>query len=137
MPTTADRIVLDTDVVSRLLRGTLTQTTSELLTGATLLVTFVTVGELFRGAAHAGWGARRVATLERWLAAVPVIPADSAVARTWGSLTGRALSAGQPLPANDAWIAACCVTHELPLATYNIRDFASIEDLRVLAHGEG
>jgi predicted nucleic acid-binding protein len=45
-----------TDVVSRLLRGSLTNDVAERLTGAVLLVTFVTVGELFRGAAMLAGG---------------------------------------------------------------------------------
>jgi len=27
-------------------------------------------------------------------------------------------------PANDAWIAACCLVEGLPLATRNVRDYA-------------
>jgi predicted nucleic acid-binding protein len=63
---------------------------------------------------------------------VLVIPADRAVARRWGELTGAALRAGKPLPANDAWIAACCLTHRTPLATLNTRHFAGIESLQLI-----
>jgi toxin FitB len=129
---TAEAIVLDTDVVSRLMRDTLPATVARRIQGLTPCVTFVTAGELFRGAAHAGWGARRVAALERWLERVIVIPADRAVARRWGEITGLALRAGEPLPANDAWIAACCLIHGTPLATLNVRHFAGIDNLRLL-----
>jgi toxin FitB len=27
------------------------------------------------------------------------------------------------VPANDSWIAACCLAHQFPLATFNIKDF--------------
>jgi predicted nucleic acid-binding protein len=129
----AERIVLDTDVVSRLLRGSLTNDVAERLTGAVLLITFVTVGELFRGAVHARWGSRRIATLTSWLKEVPAIPGDPLVARRWGELTGSALRAGRPLPANDAWIAACCLVHDVPLATYNRRDFERIDKLEIIS----
>lgn len=135
MNATADRIVLDTDVVSRLLRGTLSEDLAARLIGLTLIVTFVTVGELFRGAAHARWGARRVDMLTSWLEGVPMIPADAAVARRWGEVTGSALRSGQPLPANDAWIAACCLVHGLALATYNPRDFAAVDGLELVTAG--
>jgi predicted nucleic acid-binding protein len=130
--TTAEAIVLDTDVVSRLMRDTLPAAVKRRIQGLTPCVTFVTVGELFRGAAHAGWGARRVAALDRWLGRVIVISADRAIARRWGEITGRALRAGAPLPANDAWIAACCLTHNAPLATLNSRHFAGIDSLRLI-----
>lgn len=31
---------------------------------------------------------------------------------------------GRPRPVNDSWIAACCLAHDLPLATFNAKDFA-------------
>jgi hypothetical protein len=52
------------------------------------------------------------------------------MARRWGEITGRALRAGRPLPANDAWVAACCLSYGVPLATLNTRDFAAIAGLR-------
>ncbi|MDQ3677846.1 MAG: PIN domain-containing protein [Actinomycetota bacterium] len=128
----AERVALDTDVVSRLLRGSLTNDIAERLTGAVMLITFVTVGELFRGAVHARWGPSRIATLTSWLNEIPAIPSDSAVARRWGELTGSALRAGRPLPANDAWIAACCLVHGVALATYNLRDFERIDALQII-----
>lgn len=132
MTTIAERVVLDTDVVSRLLRGSLTSDVAQRLEGAVLLITFVTVGELFRGALHARWGRRRIATLTSWLQNVPAIAGDPAVARRWGELTGSALRAGRPLPANDAWIAACCLVHDVPLATYNRRDLETIDALELI-----
>ena len=129
--------MLDTDVVSRLLRGSLTNDVAERLTGGVLLITFVTVGELFRGAVHARWGQRRIATLTSWLKDVPAIAGDPVVARRWGELTGSALRAGRPLPANDAWIAACCLVHDLVLATYNRRDFETIDELKLITTPSG
>jgi predicted nucleic acid-binding protein len=129
---TAETVVIDTDVASKLMRRTLPGSVVERLTGATLAVTFVTVGELFRGATHARWGTRRTSELSGWLARVLTIPADQAVARRWGEITGAALRVGRPLPANDAWIAACCLTHAAPLATLNTRDFVNVKGLRLL-----
>ncbi len=129
---TADAVVVDTDVASTLLRGTLPVAIADQLAGVTLCVAFVTVGELFRGAVHAGWGERRTGDLRHWLEHILVLPADATVGRRWGELTGRALRAGRPLPANDAWIAACCLVYEAPLATLNVRDFDRIDGLRLL-----
>lgn len=100
---TGDTVVIDTDVASGLMRGSLPPGLRSGLTGARICVTFVTVGELFRGAAHAGWGARRVTALVDWLSRLTTIPAEQAVARRWGELTEAALAAGRPLPANNAW----------------------------------
>lgn len=132
--TAEPEFVVDTDVVSRIVRRDLPGGLWARLEDASLLVTFITVGELLRGSVHAGWGARRLSALSAWLDR-DVIVGDTAVARTWGAITGQALKAGRPLPVNDAWIAACCVTHGLPLATLNRRDYHSVEGLRLLTPG--
>lgn len=130
---TAEAVVIDTDVASHLMRGSFPVHLADRLLGLSLVVTYVTVGELHRGAVHARWGPRRTEELRRWLDRVVLLPADRAVARRWGEITGRAhLRAGRPLPANDAWIAACCLSYRVPLATLNVRDFAAIAGLRVL-----
>ncbi len=133
MTVTAERrLVIDTDVASNWLRGSLPGWMIERLAGATPGVTFVTVGELFRGAEHAGWGRRRLAALEEWLEQLIRLPADDRVARRWGEITGGALRAGRPLPANDAWIAACCLVHGASLATLNVRDFDRVTGLELV-----
>ena len=129
---TGERVIVDTDVASRIMRGSLPPALRAHLSEAILIVTFVTVGELYRGAAHAGWGARRIAGLDAWLSRVTLVPGEQSVARRWGELTGRRLAEGRPLPANDAWIAACCLAHGVALATLNRRHFDSVEGLRLV-----
>ncbi len=129
---TAEEIVADTDVASHLMRGTLPESLDERMRAAQLLVTFVTVGELFRGAAHAHWGQRRLAALTGWLRRMHILEGSEEVALRWGEITGEALRSGRPLPANDAWVAACCLEHEAPLATLNIRHYAQIGDLDLI-----
>jgi predicted nucleic acid-binding protein len=46
---------------------------------------------------------------------------------------------GRPRPVNDTWIAACCLVHGLPLATFNMKDytdFAEHEGLQILGHND-
>jgi predicted nucleic acid-binding protein len=38
----------------------------------------------------------------------------------WGEIQAYAQMRGRPRPANDSWIAACCLVRELPLATSNV-----------------
>jgi predicted nucleic acid-binding protein len=41
-----------------------------------------------------------------------------------GKMSAGAQLRGRPRPQNDAWIAACCVRHGVPLVTLNTKDFA-------------
>jgi predicted nucleic acid-binding protein len=128
-------VVIDTDIASRLMQRSLPGDVLQAMSGLWLRITFVTVGELHRGAAHAHWGRRRVAEMVDWLSMFDPIPGDRAVAERWGEITGHALAAGRPRPANDAWVAACCLVHGLPLATLNSRDYEDITGLRLLSPG--
>ena len=47
---------------------------------------------------------------------------------------------GRPRQVNDTWIAACCLVHGLPLATFNSSDFADFaanEGLQLIDAGPG
>jgi hypothetical protein len=117
-------VVVDTDVASDLIRGRLTPSILAALAGSTVCVTFVTIGELTEWEITRGWGAKRVDRIRHWIASVPVLGYDDEVARTWGRLTAAARHAGRHAHTNDTWVAACCLTEGLPLATRNAKDYA-------------
>lgn len=103
--------------------------------GTTLAVTFVTVGELYKGMALRSWGERRRADLTRWIERLAVVPYGEDVARHWGELAAASLRRGRTKPVNDTWIAACCLAADVPLLTINRRDFddfATHDGLRLL-----
>ena len=57
------------------------------------------------------------------LARIAVLPGDEAVAATWGIRSAAAARRGRPRPVNDMWVASCCLTHDVPLATLNVKDY--------------
>jgi 2-polyprenyl-3-methyl-5-hydroxy-6-metoxy-1,4-benzoquinol methylase len=61
--------------------------------------------------------------MRTFLAALVVLPYDQRVAIRWGEIQAYAQLRGRPRPANDSWIAACCLAREQPLATFNIKDY--------------
>jgi predicted nucleic acid-binding protein len=104
-------VVLDTDVASRAIKGQLGDPMAARLTGAAWCVTFVTVGELWQWATTRSWGPRTCEQLEQWLGRVVVLHSDDATSRAWGRISAAARRRGRPRPANDSWIAACCLAH--------------------------
>jgi predicted nucleic acid-binding protein len=121
-------IVLDTDVASTILRGRLADPLRPRLAGHSLCITFVTLGELTKWTVLRDWGPRRLASFESWRHQVVLLPFDEAVAVKWGEIQANAQLRGRPRPVNDSWIAACCLTHDLPLATFNTKDFADFAE---------
>lgn len=116
-------VVLDTDVASNSFIGRLDDPLKTMLIGSTVCITFVTLGELTKWTVARDWGPRRRVSLEAWRRRAILLPFDERVAVIWGELQGRAQKRGRPRPVNDTWIAACCLAHELPLATNNAKDF--------------
>jgi hypothetical protein len=116
-------IVLDPDVASTILRGRLADPFRSRLAGHSLCITFVTLGELTKWTVLRDWGPRRLADLASWRQRVVLLPFDEAVAVRWGELQANAQLRGRPRPVNDSWIAACCLVHGIPLATFNTKDF--------------
>jgi predicted nucleic acid-binding protein len=135
LPDRSERLVLDTDIASRLLRDRLTGPLVPRVVGRPWCVTFVTVGELWLWAFSRRWGSRSRRELEDWLRGVTILPYSREVAHTWGQITAAARLRGRPRPDNDTWIAACCLADGLPLATGNVKDhvdFAEHEGLHLI-----
>jgi hypothetical protein len=86
-------------------------------------ITFVTVGELTKWTLVRKWGPRSLQSMQSFMSALVILPYDQRVARQWGELQAYAQLRGRPRPVNDSWIAACCLVRELPLATFNIKDY--------------
>ena len=122
-PRRVSLIVLDTDVASTILLGRQADRLQAKLAGHNWLISFVTLGELTHWTIARSWGPRKLADLARWRQDVVVLPADEIVSETWGAVRARAAARGRPRPANDTRIAACCLVHQLPLATFNTKDF--------------
>jgi predicted nucleic acid-binding protein len=117
------RIVVDTDVASNLIKNTLDPAFRAELAPHEAAITFVTVGELTQWTLLRDLGARRRSELQAYIATRVKIPGGSDVGRKWGGITAYAQRRGRPRPINDSWIAACCLTYDLPLATLNTTDF--------------
>jgi predicted nucleic acid-binding protein len=132
--------VVDTDVASAILRARSPDQLRARLAGQTVCITFVTLGELTKWTHLREWGPRRLGEFREWRRHVVLLPFDEAVALVWGELQARALRRGRPRPANDTWIAASCLVHGLPLATFNVKDFADFaanEGLQLVDAGPG
>ena len=88
-------------------------------------VSFVTVGELFFGAAKAGWGAEKISKLETILRRYTVIPGTYDIARAYGDIKAGFRN---QIDECDMWIAATAIAHELPVVTNNLRHFEPMSE---------
>jgi hypothetical protein len=97
-----------------------------------VFVSVLSIGEVRKGIAGLPPGNRRAA-LEDWLDkeirpwfADRVLPVTLAIAEHWGCLAAQLRAKGRPRPVVDAVLAATAATHDLVLATRNVKDFADL-----------
>lgn len=125
-------ILLDTDVFSFVLKGdSRASAYAQLIQGQRLVLSFMTVAELFQWARVRRWGNRRISHLEQALTTYLIVPADIEMCRLWGQVRAERQSIGLPISPQDAWIAATALRHNLPLVTHNAADFEKIASLDV------
>jgi predicted nucleic acid-binding protein len=93
---------------------------------AELVIDPIILGELCTGILALPAGRKRT-QLEQWFAAVveaiDCLAWDSNVSLRWASLVVGLRRKGDSLPILDSMIAATALTHNLTVATHNIRDF--------------
>ena len=130
----ADQLILDTNIVSYLMRGhTIANLYINHLQGKLLALASITVGELYYGAEKAGWGDKKRLQLETVLRSFVIIPYDHRTARHYGIIVADRERLGRPITGADAWIAACALRHNAPLVTHNARDFLDIAGLQIVS----
>jgi tRNA(fMet)-specific endonuclease VapC len=132
-----DAVLLDTDVFSYLMKrgDPRAEAYTRHVKNKTIAVSFVTVGELYSWAEKRQWGAAHKEDLETRLRSVIVVPFDLDLCRAYGRLVLLKTADGtvRNLAANDRWIAACAIRHNLSLLSNNRRHFENIPGLTLIS----
>ena len=125
-------IVLDTNVISELMRGQPPEQVVRWLDeqdAARLTITAITVAELLHGVARLDDGARKTDLAAAVRALVDeefsgrVLSFDAAAAEHYAALVAARDRDGRPVATADGQIAAICRCHDAALVTRNVRDF--------------
>ena len=84
MPSRKPRVVLDTDVASKLWRGKLDQSSQQKLVGVTPVLTYITLAEWWQWAHHRGWGPAKISEMRTYASNFELLHRDNEVVKTWG-----------------------------------------------------
>ena len=127
-----DAYVIDTDVLSYILKGDTRATPyQQYLTNTIVVISFMSVAELERWAIERNWSATRRVGLRRFLDTFVTRPVDRALCETWATIMADARRRGTPIAHADAWIAATAQLEGLPLVTNNLRHFSVVAGLTI------
>jgi predicted nucleic acid-binding protein len=136
-----ESIILDTNVLSELMRPEPEQAVMEWfagLAGATFYVTVITESEILLGIAMLPSGKRRTAlaeaaeTMFRVDFAGRSLPFDTVCAARYTAIVAGRRRAGFSITTEDAQIVSIALCNSYGLATRNVRDFLHIDGLVLL-----
>jgi tRNA(fMet)-specific endonuclease VapC len=125
--------IVDTDVWSFLFRNdTRAEGYRDLMDGKRIGISAQTVGELLRGARANHWSSRRIDIMMNALRRFRIIALTGDTAIVWADVRVERDQAGEPITAQDAWIAATALREKCALLTHNARHFRRITNLLVV-----
>jgi len=126
------RFMLDTNIVSDLVRhprGSIAKRIAEV--GEARICTSIIVASELRCAAARKASPALAAQLESVLRAIEVVPFESPADVVYGALRARLQEIGQPIGANDLFVAAHALALRCTLVTASEREFSRIRALSV------
>jgi len=129
----SDAAVVDTDVFSYIYRGdTRAERYRPHLQGRTLLLSFMTLAELYRWAEKHAWGEARRVDLERKTREYIVHGFSRTLCLEYARGRTAAEVAGRRLECADGWVAATATYLGVPLVTHNGPHFEGVPGLTIL-----
>jgi tRNA(fMet)-specific endonuclease VapC len=123
-------VMLDTNVVSRLMRDPAGPLLTRLGQQTGAIISIVSLAELRFGIARTG-STRLQTALDGLLRQLPVAALDSPADRSYAELRVVLEQTGRPIGPNDLLIAAHALALDLTLITGNLREFSRVPGLRV------
>lgn len=134
-PTATARLVVDTDVASFVFKWhpEFAPLYVDIVRGAELIISFMTLGEMRQGALDAKWGRRKYDVLEAYLSDFSVLHSDDRLCSTWAAVRSESVRKGRRMSSADAWIAATALVLSAPLVTKNPKDYGHLDRLRIVS----
>ena len=124
-------MILDTHALSAFVEGD-RRLASLLRAHEHLAIPVIVLGEYRFGIAASSQRDAYEAWLQQYLNRFDVLSINPETADVYAALRGELKTAGTPIPANDAWIAALALQHRLPLASRDAH-FDHVRGLRRVA----
>lgn len=130
-------VLIDTDVASFLFkRDTRAQLYRPHLSGKIVVLSFMSLAELYRWAEVRKWGDQRRRQMEQHIRNFVVHGYSRQLCQTWARIMATAERRGRELECADGWIGATAVLHGIPLVTHNRRHYEGVEGLKVISEAE-
>jgi len=94
-------------------------------------MSFITHGELLLGAEKSQYRNKTLEKLQRLIEFIPVIYPEPNMAKHYAEIRAYLERMGQPIGANDLWIAAHARSQGITLVSNNIKEFKKVPELKL------
>jgi tRNA(fMet)-specific endonuclease VapC len=128
-PMTGNRILLDTNIITALLKGE-TAIADKIDKASAVFIPAIVIGELYYGAMYSSRIQKNIASIKLLTNSYTILPVDTGTTVTYGSAKALLRKKGKPIPENDIWIAAIALQHNLIVATRD-KHFKEITGLKL------
>lgn len=124
--------LLDTDTFSAIIKGHPQALAAYAkLNPETVKISVVSLGEIAFGLGHRALSASKEARIRALLEDVEALPLALAAAGIYGSIKADLLKRGEPIGANDFWIAAHALAMGATMVSGNVREFKRVRGLKL------
>lgn len=124
--------LLDTNIVIAAVKGVPSvRARLQQVLAVDVVLSPIVLGELQFGAEKSRFPERNRAKLEKVIEGFPVVALDFTSSRIYGRIRNELERVGQPIGANDLWIAAQAMALGATVVTDNTREFERVAGLRV------
>jgi len=126
------KFAIDTNIYSEFNRGKL-ELREYIKLSNQIIVPLTVVGELRAGFSIGSRSELNEANLRRILDSpnVTTVTITDSATQTYSRVYNQLREAGTPVGTNDMWIAACCISNDLPLLTLD-SNFKKIDELKLI-----
>ncbi len=122
-------ILIDTDICIELLKGNRKIIQRRNQTDSIIGISFMSVAELYYGAAKSSNQTRNISIIEELLLSIEIIHSDIPIMKRFGTIKANLQKSGISLPDADILIASTCLEKCEKLITGNTKHFERIPDL--------
>lgn len=128
------RIGVDTNIAIDFLNGNF-EIVSLLETFDEICIPITVCGELLFGAMNSTRRIDNIQNFKSFISACTILSVNLLVAENYAAVRKELKDRGRPIPENDIWIAAICLSHNLPLITKD-KHFKEISSLTLVPHNK-
>lgn len=124
-----DKVLLDTNIISALLKGE--KSIAENIEKSSLVyIPIIALGELYYGAGYSTHVQKNTNVVKKVASRFRLLLIDEDTTLEYGKIKSGLRKRGTPIPENDIWIAAIATHHKLTLVTRD-KHFNEIAGLKI------